>query len=141
MNINNNNITKLNGFCSDFWLENWIKWIKRNFTDRSQSTLIPLYKSLVRPHLEYCCSVQNWNPHFRKNIELIEGVQRRATKLVKGVEHLQIMNRLEYLGLMCHHTRRIRSNLINTYKLLMIYTTLLKHLFFDFDQSGQTRPF
>ena len=31
--------------------------IKRNFTDRSQSTLIPLYKSLVRPHLEYCCSV------------------------------------------------------------------------------------
>ena len=40
--------------------------IKRNFTDRSQSTLIPLYKSLVRPHLEYSCSV--WNPNFRKDI-------------------------------------------------------------------------
>ena len=36
-----------------------------------QSTLIPLYKSLVRPHLENCCLV--WNPHFRKDIELIEG--------------------------------------------------------------------
>ena len=46
--------------------------IKRNVTDRSQSTLIPLYKSLVTPHLEYCRSV--WNPHFRKDIELIEGV-------------------------------------------------------------------
>ena len=47
--------------------------IKRYFTDRSQSTLIPLYKSLDRPHLEYCCSV--WNPHFRKYIELVKGVQ------------------------------------------------------------------
>jgi len=44
--------------------------INRNFTDKSQSTLIPLYKSLVRTHLEYCCSV--WNQHFRKDIELIE---------------------------------------------------------------------
>ena len=70
--------------------------IKRNFTDRSQSTLIPLYRSIVRPHSEYCYSV--WNPHFRKDIELIEGVQRRATKVVKDVEHL---------GLMCLHTRRI----------------------------------
>jgi len=46
--------------------------IKRNFTDRLQSALIPLYKSLVRPHLEYCCSV--WNPYFRKYIELVEAV-------------------------------------------------------------------
>ena len=90
--------------------------IKRNFTDRSQATLIPLYKSLVRPHLEYCCSV--WNPHFRKDIELIEGVQRRATKLVKDVEHLHYNDRLEHLGLMCLHTRRIRSDLIDTYKII-----------------------
>jgi len=80
--------------------------IKRNFTDRSQSALIPLYKSLVRSHLEYCCSV--WNPHFRKDIELIEGVQRWATKLVKDVEHLHYNDRLEHLGLMCLHTRRIK---------------------------------
>ena len=72
-----------------------------------------LYKGLVRPHLEYCCSV--WNPHFRKDIELIEGVQRRATKLVKDVEHL---HRLEHVGLMCLHTRRTRSDLIDTYKII-----------------------
>jgi len=87
--------------------------IKRNFTDRSQSTLTPLYKSLVRPHMEYCCSV--WNPHFRKDIELIEGVQRRATKLVKDVEHLHYNDRLEHLGLMCLRTRRIRSDLIHNH--------------------------
>ena len=57
------------------------------------------------------------NPHFRKDIELMEGVQRRATKLVKDVEHLHYNDRLEHLGLMCLHTRRIRSHLIDTYKL------------------------
>ena len=55
---------------------------------------------------------------LRKNIELIEGVHRRATKLVKGVEHLHYNNRLEHLGLMCLHTRRIRSDLIDTYKII-----------------------
>ena len=74
-----------------------------------------MYKSLVRPHLKYCCSV--WNPHFSKDIELIEGVQRRATKLVKDVEHLHY-NDMEHLGLMCLLTRRIRSDLIDTYKII-----------------------
>jgi len=90
--------------------------INRNFTDRSQSTLIPLYKSVVRPHLEYYRSV--WNPHFRTDIELIEGVQRRATKLVQDVEHLHYNDRLEHLGLMCLYTTRIRSDLIDTYKIM-----------------------
>ena len=60
----------------------------------------------------------DWNPHFRKDIELIEGVQRRATKLVKDVEHLHYNDRLEFLGLTCLHTRRIRSDLIDTYKII-----------------------
>jgi len=53
--------------------------IKRNFTDRSKETLISLHKCLVRPHLECCCSI--WNPHYINYIKLVEGVQRRATKL------------------------------------------------------------
>jgi len=109
--------------------------IKRNFTDRSQATLIHLYISLVRPHLEYYCSV--WNPHFRKDIELIEGVQRRATKLVKNVEHLHYNDRLEHLGLMCLHTRRIRSDLIDTYKIINGIYNVNTELFFDYDQSGR----
>ena len=110
--------------------------IKRNFTNRSQATFIPLYKSLVRPHLEYCRSV--WNPHFRKDIELIEEVQRRATKLVKDVEHLQHYNdRLEHLGLMCLHTGRIRSDLIDTYKIVNGIDNVKTELFFYYDQSGR----
>jgi len=105
--------------------------------DRSQSTLIPLYKSLVRPHLEYWCSA--WNPQFRKDIELIEGVQRRATKLVKDMEHLHYNDRLEHLGLMCLHTRRIRSDLIDTYKIIngILHNNVKTELFFDYDQSGR----
>jgi len=52
----------------------------KNFTDRSKETIILLYKNLIRPYLEYCCPV--WNPHYMKYIKLVEGVQRRATKLV-----------------------------------------------------------
>ena len=72
-------------------------------------------------HLEYCCSV--WNPHFRKDIELIEGVQRRATK---NVEHLHYNDRLEHLGLMCLHTRRIRSDLIDTSQYSTVVLTVVR---------------
>ena len=54
--------------------------IKRTFSVRDKSIILQLYKSLVRPHLEY--GVQAWRPHFRKDIDLWEGVQRRATKLI-----------------------------------------------------------
>jgi len=43
--------------------------IKRNFVDRSKETILLLYKSLVRPHLEYCCQV--WSHHYSKDIKLL----------------------------------------------------------------------
>jgi len=64
--------------------------IKQNFTDRTKETILPLYKSLVRPHLDYCSQV--WNPHYVKYIKLIEVVQRRATKLVESVKDLHYDN-------------------------------------------------
>jgi len=56
--------------------------IQRNFLDRSRETVLLLYKSLVKPHLEYCCQV--WSPHYSMDIKLLEGVQCRAAKLING---------------------------------------------------------
>jgi len=54
--------------------------IKRTIRFKDTRVMLSLYKTLIRPHVEYCISA--WNPHYEKDKELIEKVQRRFTKMI-----------------------------------------------------------
>ena len=54
--------------------------IRRNITYKDKSFIVPLYKAIVRPHLEYC--IQAWSQYIKKDIDMLEKIQRRATKLI-----------------------------------------------------------
>ena len=90
--------------------------IQRAFENKSVQMIGAMYKTFVRPILEYAHSV--WNPYFIKDIEILERVQRRATKIPELTKHLPYEERLRVFGLTTLRERRLRGDLIETYKLL-----------------------
>ena len=91
-------------------------YIQRQFQYRNKEIVLTLYNSLIRPLLEY--AVQFWSPTLRKDIERLERVQARATKLIPSIRRLSYQDRLKALGLFSLETRRLRGQLIEVFKIL-----------------------
>ena len=81
--------------------------IRRNISYKEKSLIVPLYKAIVRPHLEYC--IQAWSPYLRKYIYMFEKIQRIATKLIPGLRDIRYEERLKECGLTTLETRRLRG--------------------------------
>ena len=111
-------------------------YIKRQFRTRKKDTILTLYNSLVRPHLEY--AVQFWSPSLRKDIDRLEAVQARATKLIPSIRHLGYKRRLERLNLYLLEKRRLRGQLIETFKILKGINNIDYNHLFTFN-NNQTR--
>ena len=90
--------------------------IFRTFTYLDKEMFLNLFKSVVRPHLEYASTV--WSPVYKKDKIAIENVQKRATKLVKCVSHLPYSERLRALGLTTLEYRRERADVTQVYNIL-----------------------
>ena len=108
--------------------------IAKTFLSRDPFIMSRAFKVYVRPLLEYCSPV--WSPHYKKDIDLVENVQRTFTRSVYRRCHLQIRSydeRLAFLGLQRLELRRIHNDLIFMFKLThnIISSTLTQHLHFN----------
>src|SRR6218665_3955356 len=111
--------------------------IKRTIVSREQDVALRLYKSLVRPHLEYC--VQAWSPYLRQDIDTLEQIQRRATKMIRGLGKITYEERLMRCGVTNLEKRITRGDLIEANKIMTEKEAISAHKFFEVSMESKTR--
>ena len=111
--------------------------IRRIITYTEKGLIVPLYKAIVRPHLEYC--IQAWRPYLRKDIDILEKVQRRTTKFITGQRDLSYDDRLKGCGLTTLETRRLRGDQIEVFKILNGHENIDPNIFVKIKTGKITR--
>ena len=111
--------------------------VKRSFANLDETTLPLLYKSMVRPFLEYGNAI--WGPFGKLDQKRLERIQRRATRMVKNLRHLPYPERLRRLGLPSLYYRRRRGDMITVFQLLHGGIALTPETFLTRHTSDKTR--
>ena len=108
--------------------------IRRNIVYKEKEIIIPLYKTIVRLHLEYC--IQAWRPYRKKDIDMLERVQRRTTKMIQKLRNISYEMRLKEGGLKTLETRRLRE----VFKILNGYENNIdRHFFLGYGREKDYR--
>ena len=111
--------------------------INRTIISRDRRILLSLYKTLVRPHLEYCSPA--WSPHYKKDEQLLERVQHRFTRMLPGLKSMEYDDRLKALGIWSLEERKNRADLLEVFKMKSGFSAVSFDAFFTVDSQQRTR--
>ena len=114
-----------------------IGFIGRSFEFRTEEIILNPYNALVRPRLEYC--VQCWSPYYKNDIDKLEGVQRRMTKLIPRLRNKPYEERLSELNLFSLTKQRLRGDLIEVFNIIKGIGTMDMEKYFTIDTSNITK--
>ena len=89
-------------------------FITMRIRNKSVDVILRLYLALVRPHLDY--GAQFWSLYYRMDIDKLEAVQRRMTKMIQRIRNLTYKDRLKHFNLHSLERRRVRGDLIEVFK-------------------------
>ena len=104
---------------------------------KENQLIVPMYKAIVRSHLEYC--FQAWRSYRKKDIDKLERIQRRSTKIIPELRDLSYESSLLQCGLTTLETRRIRGDQIEVFKILNGYADVDRNMFFKLKEGSRIR--
>ena len=110
--------------------------INKGVSYKSAEVIRKIYRTYVRPHLEYC--IHFWTPVNVKDADMLEKVQRRATKMIPNLRNLSYEERLERLGMFSLRHKRLRD-MIEMFKMIHGFDKANLEKLFYIDEDGRRR--